>query len=1092
MKKLVYAALALLAFPAWGMAQEEDRLLQLLKSELEYNMDELRKQELPPYYMSLRVNETYRVDLASSFGAMSSSNETEGRTVVPQIRLGNPELDNFKYMNQGIPAGRNGQTPQGAMLPLGDDAVEGIREAIWRETLKRYDYAVDIYNQSKSQAAVSVEDEDKAPCFSEAPAASYYEAPLPAGRQRIDIAAWEKRLDEISAVFKSMPELQEGSAGLTFDCSRTWFVNTEGSEVVQNRVSARIMLSASVKAEDGMVLPLNLDYFAFNPDSLPGNEKIVADARDMVARLRALKSAPVADPFTGPAILSGPASGVFFHEIFGHRLEGHRLKTGGQTFKKMVGEQVLPVDFQVYCDPVLSHYAGTDLNGHYVYDDEGVKARRVDNVVNGVLKEFLMSRVPLEGFPASNGHGRATGGGDPVSRQSNLIVETSKPYSDAELREMLVADAKKQGKDYGYYIRTVTSGFTYTGEGGSLNSFNVTPLEVYRVYVDGRPDELVRGVDMIGTPLSMFSNIVAAGKDAAVFTGSCGAESGWVPVTACSPTIYVSQIETQRRAQSRDIPAILPAPEDKNAVSGDTDGVVFSAMEDELRRNAEQLMLPGMQKPYYLSYAAGHFRRFQVSASLGGVVNTLLLPWQWTGATQLMLGDYEHNSDVYYQGQVGAVTLPVETDYYNLKRGFWASSDMMYRYSVGFLAQKDSYLKANPLPADFAALPDMQQLPAATSIAEREKPYDLDLKEMEKLAVGLSAVFKEYKDIYNSSVIVNGTELDIYRLTTEGLKLKSPQGLVSLIVSAEVRTDDGMTLSDSYSISVGTPGELPSAEELEKEVRGFADRLLRLKSAPLVEETYNGPVLFEGSAVSRIFRNNLLERGKLVAVRNLAPASGTLEDQFGKQIIDKRLGVKNYTALEEYAGESLWGHYGVDADGVVPAKEMTLVEGGVLKALLNGRYPTLKAPVTTGSSKFSLEPTNLTATPLFGTAHVTVEKGTAPEKMKKALLKAAKAAGLDYAYMVRRIAGAVSEVWRVSVKDGTETQVRVLKLEVPKQDKLMSLGAISSGERVYNFLQSDSPVSLICPEGMVVNGVELPRAVSKPEQTPAIPSPLQR
>ena len=356
----------------------------------------------------------------------------------------------------------------------------------------------------------------------------------------------------------------------------------------------------------------------------------------------------------------------------------------------------------------------------------------------------------------------------------------------------------------------------------------------------------------------------------------------------------------------------------------------------------------------------------------------------------------------------------------------------------------------------------------------------------------MSAVFKEYKDIYNSSVVVNGTELDIYRLTTEGLKLKSPQGLVSLIVSAEVRTDDGMTLSDSYSISVGTPGELPSAEELEKEVRGFADRLLRLKSAPLVEETYNGPVLFEGSAVSRIFRNNLLERGKLVAVRNLAPVTGTLEDQFGKQIIDKRLGVKNYTALEEYAGEPLWGHYGVDADGVVPAKEMTLVEGGVLKTLLNGRYPTLKAPATTGSSKFSLEPTNLTATPLFGTAHVTVEKGTAPEKMKKALLKAAKAAGLDYAYMVRRIAGAVSEVWRVSVKDGTETQVRVLKLEVPKQDKLMSLGAISSGERVYNFLQSDSPVSLICPEGMVVNGVELPRAVSKPEQTPAIPSPLQR
>ena len=187
----------------------------------------------------------------------------------------------------------------------------------------------------------------------------------------------------------------------------------------------------------------------------------------------------MADPYTGPAILSGPASGVFFHEIFGHRLEGHRLKTGGQTFKKMIGERVLPAAFQVYCDPTLRSYADTDLNGHYVYDDEGVKARRVDNVVDGVLKEFLMSRVPLDGFPASNGHGRTSGAGDPVSRQSNLIIETTRPHSEADLRKMLVAEAKKQGKEYGYYFKTVTSGFTYTGEGGSLNSFNVTPLEEY-------------------------------------------------------------------------------------------------------------------------------------------------------------------------------------------------------------------------------------------------------------------------------------------------------------------------------------------------------------------------------------------------------------------------------------------------------------------------------------------------------------------------------------------------------------------------------------------------------------------------------------
>ena len=174
-----------------------------------------------------------------------------------------------------------------------------------------------------------------------------------------------------------------------------------------------------------------------------------------------------------------------------------------------------------------------------------------------------MSRTPLDGFPKSNAHGRTSGGGDPVSRQSNLVVETSTPYTEAELREMLKEEAKRQGKEYGYYFKNVTSGFTLTGEGGSLNSFNVTPLEVYRVYVDGRPDELVRGVDLIGTPLSMFSNIKAAGDTPSTFTGVCGAESGWVPVTASSPMIFCTKIETQRREKSKELPPILPAPDAK-------------------------------------------------------------------------------------------------------------------------------------------------------------------------------------------------------------------------------------------------------------------------------------------------------------------------------------------------------------------------------------------------------------------------------------------------------------------------------------------------------------------------------------------------
>jgi len=558
--RLVILSLLLFGFLPGVFGQQQDELLQLLKKELAYDMKELQKQEFPPYHMNFRVLDDRNVNISSVFGATMSSQDYRTRMFVPQIRLGDTLLDNFKYNYMGVAPNRN-RAYSGSLLPLEDEnGTDGTRQAIWSEVLKRYNYAVEMYQRSRTQSKVSVANEDKAPCFSATPVEKYYEAPIPSERQVIDVEAWKKRLNEISAVFKGSELLHNGNVSLSFRVLRSYFVNTEGTEVVQNRTYARIIISASMKADDGMDLPLNISYFAYELKDLPSNERLIADAKEMVRRLTVLRSAPVVDPYTGPAILSGPASGVFFHEIFGHRLEGHRMKTGGQTFKKMVGEQVLPKEFQVYCDPTLRNYAGEYMNGFYLYDDEGVKARRVDVVKNGILKEFLLSRVPLDGFPRSNGHGRTAAGGDPVSRQSNLVIETSTPKTEAELRQMLIDEAKKQGKEYGYFFKEVTSGFTYTGEGGSLNSFNVTPLEVYRIYVDGRPDELVRGVDLIGTPLSMFSNIVAGGDQSSVFTGMCGAESGWVPVTASSPMIFVNKIETQRRAKSREIPPILKAP----------------------------------------------------------------------------------------------------------------------------------------------------------------------------------------------------------------------------------------------------------------------------------------------------------------------------------------------------------------------------------------------------------------------------------------------------------------------------------------------------------------------------------------------------
>jgi len=147
----------------------------------------------------------------------------------------------------------------------------------------------------------------------------------------------------------------------------------------------------------------------------------------------------------------------------------------------------------------------------------------------------------------------------PTGRQGNLIVTSTKSIPDTELRKQLIDEAKKQDKPYGLYFEDISSGFAVT-QRSSPQAFQVIPLVVYRVYVDGRPDELVRGVSIVGTPLAAMKRIVATGDKPEVFNGECGAESGTVPVSAVAPAMLVSEIETQRQPQGIERPPILPIP----------------------------------------------------------------------------------------------------------------------------------------------------------------------------------------------------------------------------------------------------------------------------------------------------------------------------------------------------------------------------------------------------------------------------------------------------------------------------------------------------------------------------------------------------
>jgi predicted Zn-dependent protease len=554
MKSRLLAAIALVCL-ADGMGAQPAPLVGVLQSELQRNMQVLGRQPVAAYYGAYTVHDTRIAQIVAEFGAIDRSDDSRQRFGTVEVRVGDYELDNTHPI-RGDTRAMSPRLVQ-VSLPLADDETP-IRQALWRATDRSYKQASEALTRVRTNVAAKVQEEDPAPDFSREEKQQHT-----GGRAEfaMDTAVWEARLRRVSAVFAQDPLILRSQVSLTVTASNRYYVNTEGSQIVTGDVGARIFISGVTKAEDGMELPLYTSYFAGAPDGLPDERRLLADARSMMELLAQLRSAPVVEPFSGPAILSGRAAGVFFHEIFGHRVEGNRQRNpdDGQTFTRRVGQPVLPQFLSVSFDPTLKKVGSVELMGHYLYDDQGVKAQRVTVVDKGVLKGFLLDRAPLKNFVRSNGHGRAEPGFIPVSRQSNLQVVSNQAVSREQLMRHLRDEARRQGKPFGLLFENIEGGFTNTGR-GSANAFNVLPNVVYRIYTDGRAPELVRGVDLIGTPLAAFGKILATDDEVEVFNGVCGAESGGVPVSASSPALLVSEVEVQKKVQSQEKGPILPAP----------------------------------------------------------------------------------------------------------------------------------------------------------------------------------------------------------------------------------------------------------------------------------------------------------------------------------------------------------------------------------------------------------------------------------------------------------------------------------------------------------------------------------------------------
>src|SRR5437879_3427393 len=293
-----------------------DPVLKAMQNEIARATAELGKAEQPPYYLGYTVYDQDFVVLVGAYGSLLTDSAVQRRFADVTMRVGTPELDNTH--GQSRPSGVTSGS-----LPVGNDA-DAISRVLWELTDREYKRAVPTLLNVRTNTAVRAEEEDKSPDFSkEKPQTHIEEAPT-AGP--FDHAAWEGEIKRLSGAFRKYPEVYFASVMIQVQRSNSRMVSSEGSAIVSPSASARLIMEAQTRAEDGMDLLRVETFQAPAASGLPSEAELAGKIEEMAGDLSALRKAPVAEPYDGPAMLSGRAAAVFFHEVLGHRLEGHRQR----------------------------------------------------------------------------------------------------------------------------------------------------------------------------------------------------------------------------------------------------------------------------------------------------------------------------------------------------------------------------------------------------------------------------------------------------------------------------------------------------------------------------------------------------------------------------------------------------------------------------------------------------------------------------------------------------------------------------------------------------------------------------------------------
>jgi len=556
MKKLIITLLILFISQSvlFGKQSRSDlTVLTAMEQELKRSMKELKLEDYDkPYFMSYLIKENTVNQIMAKFGSLILSENSKTRELFVDVRVGDYQFDNSVNGKSGSSSSYKRNT----LLPIEND-IDAIRAIIWQITDDTYKKSLTQYFNKKAKKVQEV-DKNNLPNFSKEKPSIYIGKEL---ELVFDKKEWEEKIKEISSIVKQYRELDDSSITFTAQKETVFFINSEKSKYITDDILYSINIDLSAISEDGNVINNFGSLHYKNLADIPDLDTIKKEVKKIIDEVYEIKNAKSINPINVPAILESEAAGILFHEAVGHRLEGERQidETQGQTFSERVGTQIIPTFLSIEDNPSLYDFNSDSLLGYFVYDDQGIRGKKVPLVQKGILKNFLLSRTPVKGFANSNGHGRASNGRAPMARMSNLIIRSENEVSKQELKKLLIQEIKKQNKDFGLIIKKMTGGETNTSS-YDFQAFKATPLLLHKVDPDTGEETPVRGVEIVGTPLISINKIIATGNNYKAFNGFCGAESGYVPVSTIAPSILISEIELQKTTSEKEKKPILPPP----------------------------------------------------------------------------------------------------------------------------------------------------------------------------------------------------------------------------------------------------------------------------------------------------------------------------------------------------------------------------------------------------------------------------------------------------------------------------------------------------------------------------------------------------